>query len=134
MKNVIKFDFVPADKINVSMDGTKLVDVHRTIATSLNKKEMAAYSRCIQKVSSGQKLNADDAKLLDKIDEITFSHYGLCLKDSKVTKARIKACKRYGVSFKDRDGLEDHMNSMQIMNRGIQSGQDMAVKNSVKVH
>ena len=124
MQKLIKFDFVPANQIIVSMDGTRLVDVHKTIATSLNKIELAAYSRSIKKVCSGQKLNADDAKLLDKIDEITFSQHGLCLKDSKITKARIKACKRYGVSFKDRDGLEDHMNSMRATNLQIQAEQD----------
>jgi hypothetical protein len=36
--------------------------------------------------------------------------HGICLKDSKVTKARIKAAKRYGMQFIDRDGLVDHMN------------------------
>ena len=35
--------------------------------------------------------------------------HGMCLKDSAVTKARLKACRRYGINFIDRDGLVDHM-------------------------
>ncbi len=48
--------------------------------------------------------------MLDRIDQLTMDVHGICLKDSKVTKARMKAAKRYGMQFIDRDGLVDHMN------------------------
>jgi hypothetical protein len=64
------------------------------------------------KVDRQETLNRKDLALFDKIDAVTFEHYGMCLKDSLVTKARIKACKKYGVQFIDRDGLIDHMNCM----------------------
>ena len=64
----------------------------------------------MNKVNQSEKLNRKDLKVLDRIDRLTMDVHGICLKDSKVTKARIKAAKRYGVQFIDRDGLVDHMN------------------------
>ena len=71
---------------------------------------MALYTKAINKVNQSEKLNRKDLKVLDRIDRLTMDVHGICLKDSKVTKARIKAAKRYGVQFIDRDGLVDHMN------------------------
>jgi hypothetical protein len=68
--------------------------------------------QAIGKVQAKQKLNINDVKVFDKIDAITMNAHGFCLKDSLLTKARIKACKRYGMRFNDRDGLEAHMNAM----------------------
>lgn len=112
MKQAMKFDMVPASKIMLSPGGVSLLEVNRTISEILNETELATHSRAINKVMEGKKLNARDLKVLDKIDEITMKAHGMCLKDSLVTKARIKACKRYGVEFIDRDGLIDHMDMM----------------------
>jgi len=70
------------------------------------------YAKAINKVQTFQGLNQKDLEVFDKIDALTFKHNGMCLKDSLVTKARIKACKKFNVQFIDRDGLVDHMNCM----------------------
>jgi hypothetical protein len=110
MKNTLKFEMVSADKIMLSGTGIRLLDVSSTIKEGLSQAESALYSKAINKVNRGEKLNRKDLRLLDRIDQLTMDMHGLCLKDSKVTKARIKAAKRYGMKFIDRDGLVDHMN------------------------
>lgn len=89
--------------------GQNLLDVNVTIINALERSELHIYSRAIGKVMSKETLNRDDLKVLDKIDALTYEIHGLCLKDSIVTKARIKGCKKYGMKFIDRDGLEAHM-------------------------
>jgi hypothetical protein len=110
MKNTVKFGMVSADKIMLSSSGIGLLDVHSTIKEGLSQAESALYSKAINKVNRGEKLNRKDLRVLDRIDQLTMNVHGLCLKDSKVTKARMKAAKRYGMKFIDRDGLVDHMN------------------------
>ena len=110
MKNTVKFGMVSADKIMLSGTGIRLLDVHSTIEEGLSQEELALYTKAINKVSQGVKLNRKDLKVLDRIDQLTMDVHGICLKDSKVTKARMKAAKRYGMQFIDRDGLVDHMN------------------------
>lgn len=110
MRNTVKFGMVSADKIMLSGTGIGLLDVHSTIEEGLSQEELALYTKAINKVSQGVKLNRKDLKVLDRIDQLTMDVHGICLKDSQATKARIKAAKRYGMQFIDRDGLVDHMN------------------------
>jgi hypothetical protein len=110
MKNTVKFGMVSADKIMLSGTGTGLLDVHSTIKKGLSQAESALYTKAINKVNQREKLNRKDLRVLDRIDQLTMDVHGLCLKDSKVTKARMKAAKRYGMKFIDRDGLIEHMN------------------------
>lgn len=110
MKNLVQFGMVSADKIMLSGTGIGLLDVSSTIKEGLSTAELAQYTKAICKVSQREKLNRKDLRVLDRIDQLTMDVHGLCLKDSKVTKARMKAAKRYGIKFIDRDGLIDHMN------------------------
>ena len=112
MKNKVTFEMVPANKIALNMDGLMLLDVTHTIEAHMNKVQLATYARAVEKVSMGKKLNVRDLDVLDQVDEITMKYHGMCLKDSLVTKARIKGCKRYGREFFDRDGLIQHMELM----------------------
>lgn len=110
MRNTVKFGMISADKIMLSGTGVGLLDIHSTIEEGLSQEELALYTKAINKVSQGEKLNRKDLKVLDRIDQLTMDVHGICLKDSKVTKARMKAAKRYGMQFIDRDGLVEHMN------------------------
>ena len=110
MKNTVKFGMISADKIMLSGSGIALLDVQRTIKEELSPAELALYTKAINKVNQREKLNRKDLRVLDRIDQLTMDVNGLCLKDSQVTKARMKAAKRYGIKFIDRDGLVDHMN------------------------
>lgn len=112
MKNEVKFGMDPANNIAFNMDGLMLLDVTNTIKTHMNKVQLATYARAVEKVSMGKKLNVRDLDVLDKVDDITMKYHGMCLKDSLVTKARIKSCKRYGRQFLDRDGSIQHMEMM----------------------
>ncbi len=92
--------------------GVRLSDTSSTIASHLSQSELARYGRAMFKVQALKNLNLKDLGILDKIDALTFEYHGMCLKDSLVTKARLKACKKYHIEFVDRDGLVDHMNCM----------------------
>jgi hypothetical protein len=110
MENKVKFGMVSADKIMLSGTGIGLLDVHSTIKKGLSQAELALYTKAINKVNQREKLNRKDLRVLDCIDQLTMDVHGICLKDSKVTKARMKAAKRYGIKFIDRDDLIEHMN------------------------
>ncbi len=110
MKNTVKLGMVGADKIMLSNTGIALQDVYSTIQKELSQAELALYTKAINKVNQREKLNRKDLKVLDRIDQLTMDVHGLCLKDSQATKARMKAAKRYGMQFIDRDGLVEHMN------------------------
>jgi hypothetical protein len=110
MKNTVKFGMASADKIMLSGTGIRLLDVHSTIQKELSQAELALYTKAMNKVNQREKLNRKDLRLLDRIDQLTMDAHGICLKDSQVTKARIKAAKRYGMKFIDRDGLVEHLN------------------------
>ena len=112
METAIKFGAVSLDKIYLEGSGIAMIEVQKTISNNLSKQELMRYAIAINKVNAGQNLNGKDVKLFDHIDQITMDAHKLCLKDSVVTKARIKAAKRYGIVFKDRDGLIEHMNTM----------------------
>ena len=71
--------------------GQSLLDVNDTITANLEKLELHIYTSAIGKILRKEKLNRDDLKVLDKIDDMTFEKHGMCLKDAMVTKARIKA-------------------------------------------
>jgi hypothetical protein len=92
--------------------GVNLTDTARTIRLNLKQHELVRYAKAMVKVESFQNLDLKDLHLLDKIDRLTYKYHSMCLKDSLVTKARIKACAKYKVEFIDRDGLVDHMNCM----------------------
>lgn len=89
--------------------GKSLLDINETITANLEKRELHIYTSAIGKVLRKKKLNRDDVRVLDKIDEITFKKHGMCLKDAIVTLARIKACKKFGMKFIDRDFLLEHL-------------------------
>ena len=89
------------------LDGYSMVsisDVYETLQKNLGASELQKYSIACLNVMRGLKLSRSEAILLNKIDEITTRTHGMCLKDSKVTKARLKACRRFGIK------LIDHMN------------------------
>lgn len=112
-----KFEKVNAAKIHDAFSGVSLMEVNNTISSNLSPQELKVYDRAIQKVMTKKTLNRNDLRVLDKVDLVTMEKHKMCLKDSLVTKARIKAAKRYRMKFIDRDGLVDHMNSaLEIMN------------------
>ncbi len=97
--------------------GVCFADTANTIQKHLNRRELWRYTKVMNKVQMMQSLNLKDLQVLDKIDALTFEYHGMCLKDSLVTKARLKACKKYNIEFVDRDGLVDHMNCMLQIQR-----------------
>jgi hypothetical protein len=109
----MKFEMVPVDKLYLGneINPVKLTDVADTVSSSLSDKENIIYMKANMKVFMGKQLSRDEVMLYDRIDALTMEKYGLCLKDSKVTKARIKASIKYGIKFNDRDGLISHMKS-----------------------
>ena len=107
----VKFEMVPLSKLFLGdeVNPVRWTDVIDSVQNSLSSKENEAYFEANIKVMTGRVLSRKDVLLYDRIDAITMEKYGLCLKDSKVTKARIKACRIYSIKFNDRDGLIDHM-------------------------
>lgn len=103
---------VPVADIYVTDSGISLLDSARTLVENLSKAEINRYQYALSKIGKGITLNRKDLALFDKIDALTHKHHGMCLKDSKVTKARIKACNKFNKTFVDRDHLVDHMNIM----------------------
>lgn len=108
----MKQEMVTLTKVHDAYSGVCLMDTTSTLATKLNKIDINRYAKALHKVRGGTSLNRKDLTLFDKIDELTFEAHGMCLKDSQVTKARLKACKKQRIEFIDRDGLVDHMNLM----------------------
>jgi len=108
----MKLEMVPVEKLFDAYSGVSMMDSTQTIMNGLTQSELDRYGKAMDKIEKGQILNVKDLKVLDKIDAITYEKHGMCLKDSCVTKARIKASKKYGVQFIDRNGLVDHMNRM----------------------
>ena len=92
--------------------GVCLADTGETIQANLSGDELLRYCHAIMKVEKQQVLNRKDLAVLDKVDALIFEYHGMCLKDSLVTKARLKACKKYRIEFVDRDSLVEHMNCM----------------------
>lgn len=103
---------VQANNLFDATSGACLGDVMQTVMDNLDFSESQRYGKAMMKIQAQQNLNRRDLAVFDKIDEITFKHHGMCLKDSLVTKARLKACKKYSIKFTDRDCLMDHMNQM----------------------
>jgi len=105
-----QIEMVSLDQI---LDGYSMVsigEVYETLRKQLSATELKKYSMSCLNVMMGAKLSRSETILLNKVDEITMREHGMCLKDSAVTKARLKACRRYGMKFIDRDNLIDHMN------------------------
>lgn len=103
---------VPVGKLYDEESGVRLADTSETLMENLSKAEKERYSKAMIKVNRHETLNRKDLALFDKIDALTLEYHGMCLKDSLVTKSRIKACKKHGIQFNDRDGLVKHMNYM----------------------
>ena len=108
----MKLEMVSVDKLVDAYSGVSMLDSTQTIMEGLTQLELDRYGKAMDKVEKGQALNIKDLKVFDRIDALTYQKHGMCLKDSHVTKARIKASKKYGVKFIDRDGLINHMNQM----------------------
>lgn len=92
-----------------AISGVNLADVYATILRKLNKREQVLYATAVQHATQKVPLSMLELTMLDKVDEITMNEHNMCLKDSAITKARIKACKKFKRNFKDRDGLVEHM-------------------------
>lgn len=108
-----KTDMVPLKKMLDAYSMVSISDVYETLHKYLDRAELQNYCLSGLNVMMGAKLSRSETILLNKVDEITMREHGMCLKDSAVTKARLKACLRYGIKFIDRDGLVDHMKLMQ---------------------
>jgi len=118
----MKLEMVPVDKFSDAYSGVSMIDSAQTVLNGLSKSELDRYGKAMNKIERRQILNIKDLNVLDKIDKLTFETHGMCLKDSLVTKARIKACKKYGLKFIDRNGLVDHMN--QVMSSSFNTKQE----------
>uniref|UniRef100_UPI004048857E hypothetical protein n=1 Tax=Polynucleobacter sp. TaxID=2029855 RepID=UPI004048857E len=118
----MKLEMVPVDKLTDAYSGVSMIDSAQTVLNGLSKSELDRYGKAMNKIERRQTLNIKDLNVLDKIDKLTFEAHGMCLKDSLVTKARIKACKKYGLKFIDRNGLVDHMN--QVMSSSFNAKQE----------
>jgi hypothetical protein len=112
----IKVEMVPVEKVVDAYSNVCVADTNQLISSLLSNSDLKRYSRAMLKIGNGDAINRKDLTVLDKIDAITYQHHGMCLKDSLVTKARIKACKKYKLKFIDRDNLVEHMNLMLSAN------------------
>jgi hypothetical protein len=92
-----KTEILPLNKIDDAFSGVNLGDVTATLLKKLTRDELLAYSYACMKVSLNEKLTRADVILFNKIDAISMQAHGICLKDSKVTKARLSASVRYGI-------------------------------------
>lgn len=110
---LIKKEMVPAANLYAAGKGDAFTDISEWLMAKLNKAEKKRYAKAMIKVDGQVTLSRKDLVLFDKIDVLTFVHHGMCLRDSLVTKARIKACKKYSVQFTDRDGLVEHMHLIE---------------------
>jgi hypothetical protein len=108
----MKVKMVSVSKLHDERSGVCLGNTSATLSAYLSKAEKERYAAAMRKINKKITLNRDDLKVFDKVDAITFEHHGMCLKDSIVTKARVKAAKKNGIRFVDRDGLVEHMNCM----------------------
>ena len=91
----MKTKLVPISEVFDFASGMNMFEVTQTFTNRLDKCELMRYINAVEKVAIKEVLNKKDLELFDKIDAITYEHCGMCLKDSQVTKARIKACKKY---------------------------------------
>ena len=115
-----------------AISGVNLADVYATILSKLNKREQVLYATAVQHATQKVPLSRLELTMLDKVDEITMKEHGMCLKDSVITKARIKACKKFKRNFNDRDGLVEHMrifyNGSDTLETSILAEQDVETK------
>ncbi len=103
---------VAIEKIADTYSLVSIGDVYQTLQKELSAVDLQKYTISCLKVMMSVKLNRNEAILLNKVDEITMRKHGMCLKDSAMTKARLKACRLHGIKFIDRDNLIDHMKMM----------------------
>ncbi len=108
----VKFKKVPVNKIMLTAD-VSLIDCDRLIDQTMNLGARVDYAHAMMQVQQGNPLEKSDLELFDHVDKVTSKYLGITLKDSKVTRARVDACKKYGIEFLDRGGLIDHMNMVE---------------------
>ena len=106
------FDQKPAENVLIA-NGVTLLDCQAVIHKSMNLGAFIDYAVALDRIQFGQPLEKSDLELFDHVDKVTKKYLGVTLKDSNVTRARLDACKRYGIAFEDRDGLIDHMNMVE---------------------
>lgn len=114
MKTVIKK--VPATSIMLAPN-VSLMDCQQVIQQSMNLGAFMDYSMALDKIQRNKPLRKSDLELFDHVDKVTTKYLGVTLKDSKVTRARLNACKHFGIEFEDRGGLIDHMNLVEAANQ-----------------
>lgn len=110
------FDQKPAEAVMIAK-GVSLLDCQAVIYKSMNLGAFIDYAVALDRIQFGQLLKKSDLELFDHVDKVTKKYLGVTLKDSNVTRARLAACKRYGVKFEDRGGLIDHMNMIEEANK-----------------
>ena len=108
----IRTKLVPAANVMITPK-VSLQACQQVINQSMNLGAYVDYAHALMQIQQGLPLQESDLELFDHVDKVTMKHFGICLKDSKVTRARVEACKRYGVQFKDQDGLIEHMNAAE---------------------
>ncbi len=116
MKTVIKQ--VPATKIMLAPN-VSLMDCQRLIQQSMNLGAFIDYAMALDKIQRNKPLIKSDLELFDHVDKVTAKYLGVTLKDSNVTRARLDACKRYGLEFIDQGGLIDHLNMSEATNQEL---------------
>ena len=102
-------DQQPAEQIHFA-NGVSLLECKNLIYKSMNLAAFIDYAYALENIQLCKPLKKSDLELFDHVDRITIKYLGICIKDSNVTRARVEACKRYGVEFVDRGGLIDHLN------------------------
>jgi hypothetical protein len=112
------FDQQHASDIEIAK-GVSLLDCKNVIYKSMNLGAFIDYAVALDRIQFGQPLEKSDLELFDHVDKVTSKYLGVTLKDSNVTRARLDACKRYGVEFIDQGGLIDHLNMVEAANQEL---------------
>jgi hypothetical protein len=86
---------------------------HQAVQQSMNLGAYVDYVHALMQIQQGNPLVESDLELFDHVDKVTMKHFGICLKDANVTRARVEACKRYGLEFKDQGDLIEHMHAAE---------------------
>lgn len=106
------FDQQHASEIEIAK-GVSLLDCKNVIYKSMNLGAFIDYAVALDRIQFGQPLEKSDLELFDHVDRVTSKYLGVTLKDSNVTRARLDACKHFGIEFVDRGGLIDHLTMVE---------------------
>ena len=110
------FDQKPAENVMIA-NGVTLLDCQTVIHKSMNLGAFIDYAFALDQIQLGNPLTESDLELFDHVDKVTNKYLGVTLKDSMVTRARVDACKRFGIEFEDRGGLIDHMDMIEAASK-----------------